>query len=771
MDISHILNSLNDHQRQAVTSDPGNLLVLAGAGSGKTRVLVHRIAWLIQMEGVSTHGILAVTFTNKAANEMRLRIEELLERPAGGMWVGTFHGLAHRLLRAHYQEAGLPEKFQILDSDDQLRLVKRICKNLELDESKWPAKQCQWFINKQKDEGIRAANLEDFGEEFIQIMIRVYSAYEEACERGGMVDFGELLLRSHELWLKNPALLEHYQNRFRHILVDEFQDTNAIQYAWLRMLVGREGFITVVGDDDQSIYGWRGARIENIQNFDKDFSDADMVRLEQNYRSTANILSAANNLIAKNTGRLGKELWTEDKDGESISAYSAFNEQDEARFIIGQIEKWVNSGNKHTEAAILYRSNAQSRELEEALLRVSMPYRIYGGFRFYERLEIRNALAYMRLVASRDDDAAFERVINTPVRGLGAKTLDSIRQVARAEGCSMWQAAVKVVEESLLPARAVLNVSVFMALINAMEDQVYGRELYEFTEYVVKQSGLIQHHEKEGGEKARTRIENLEELVNAAKAFEVEDIHTEEDMLQEEGAAPEVDKELTETDILTAFLDKAALDAGDSQADEFEDAVQLMTLHSAKGLEFPLVFIAGMEEGLFPHKMSMDDLAGLEEERRLCYVGITRARQKLYLTHAESRRMHGEENLTRPSRFLKEIPEELVEEIRMQGEVRRNSYYAGNTYAGNTYAGNTYAGNTSYPGNTPVNHANIGASRGMDKVAGTDISLGQRVLHPKFGEGVVLNYEGNGPNARIQINFDSVGGKWLVMSYARLEII
>ena len=760
MDISHILNSLNDHQRKAVTSDPGNLLVLAGAGSGKTRVLVHRIAWLIQMEGVSPHGILAVTFTNKAANEMRLRIEELLERPAGGMWVGTFHGLAHRLLRAHYQEAGLPEKFQILDSDDQLRLVKRICKNLELDESKWPAKQCQWFINNQKDEGVRAANLEDFGEEFMQIMIRVYSAYEEACDRGGMVDFGELLLRSHELWLNNPALLEHYQSRFRHLLVDEFQDTNAIQYAWLRMLVGRDGFITVVGDDDQSIYGWRGARIENIQNFDKDFSDADMVRLEQNYRSTANILSAANSLIAKNTGRLGKELWTEDKDGESISSYSAFNEQDEARFIIGQIEKWVNSGNKHTEAAILYRSNAQSRELEEALLRVSMPYRIYGGFRFYERLEIRNALAYMRLVASRDDDAAFERVINTPVRGLGAKTLDSIRQIARAEGCSMWQAAVKVVEESLLPARAVLNVTGFMALINAMEDQVYGRELYEFTEYVVMQSGLIQHHEKEGGEKARTRIENLEELINAAKAFEVEDIRTEEDMLQEE-AGPEEEKELTETDILTAFLDKAALDAGDSQADEFEDAVQLMTLHSAKGLEFPLVFIAGMEEGLFPHKMSMDDLAGLEEERRLCYVGITRARQKLYLTHAESRRMHGEENLTRPSRFLKEIPEELVEEIRMKGEVRRNSYYAGNTYAGNS----------SYLGNTPLNHGSIGSSGGGDKVAGTDISLGQRVLHPKFGEGVVLNYEGNGPNARIQINFDSVGGKWLVMSYAKLEII
>jgi len=750
MDVSHILNPLNDHQRKAVTSDPGNLLVLAGAGSGKTRVLVHRIAWLIQMEGVSPHGILAVTFTNKAANEMRVRIEELLERPAGGMWVGTFHGLAHRLLRAHYQEAGLPEKFQILDSDDQLRLIKRISKSLELDESKWPAKQCQWFINQQKDEGLRAANLEDFGEEFMKVMIRVYSVYEEACDRGGMVDFGELLLRSHELWLKHPALLQHYQNRFRYILVDEFQDTNAIQYAWLRMLVGRSGFITVVGDDDQSIYGWRGARIENIQNFDKDFADADLVRLEQNYRSTANILSAANKLIAKNSGRLGKELWTEDKEGEKISMYGAFNEQDEARFVVGQIEKWVNSGNRHEEAAILYRSNAQSRELEEALLRVSMPYRIYGGFRFYERLEIRNALAYMRLVGSRNDDAAFERVINTPVRGIGAKTVDSIRQIARAEGCSMWQASVKAVQESLVSSRAVLNISGFMALIDAMDEQLEGSELYEFTEYVIKQSGLIQHHEKEGGEKARTRLENLEELVNAAKAFEVEDLPAEESMLLEEAGEEEAAKDLTELDILTAFLDKAALDAGDAQADDYEDAVQLMTLHSAKGLEFPVVFITGMEEGLFPHKMSMDDLAGLEEERRLCYVGITRARQKLTLTYAESRRLHGEETLTRPSRFLREIPEELLEEIRMQGEVRRGSFSLGKSMD---------------------NRDIIGGLHDSGKVSGTDISLGQRVKHPKFGEGVVLNYEGKGPNARVQINFDDVGGKWLVMSYARLEVI
>jgi len=750
MDISHILNSLNDHQRKAVTADPGNLLVLAGAGSGKTRVLVHRIAWLIQMEGVFPHGILAVTFTNKAANEMRIRIEELLERPAGGMWVGTFHGLAHRLLRAHHQEAGLPDKFQILDSDDQLRLIKRLIKSMDLDETRWPAKQCQWFINQQKDEGLRSHNLEDYGEEFMKVMIRVYAAYEEACDRGGMVDFGELLLRSHELWLKHPALLQHYQHRFRHILVDEFQDTNAIQYAWLRMLVGQHGFITVVGDDDQSIYGWRGARIENIQNFDKDFGDADLIRLEQNYRSTANILNAANKLIEKNSGRLGKELWTEDKEGEKISTYGAFNEQDEARFIVGQIEKWVNNGNRHTEAAILYRSNAQSRELEEALLRVSMPYRIYGGFRFYERLEIRNALAYMRLVSSRDDDAAFERVINTPVRGIGTKTVDSLRQLARAEGCSMWQAAVKVVEQSLLPARAVQNISGFMSLINAMEDQVYGQELYELTEYVVKQSGLIQHHEKEGGEKARTRIENLEELVNAAKAFEVEDLPQETDFLDESLQDTPSEKEVTEIDVLTGFLDKAALDAGDNQADDYEDAVQMMTLHSAKGLEFPLVFITGMEEGLFPHKMSMDDLAGLEEERRLCYVGITRARQKLYLTHAESRRLHGEEQLTRPSRFLREIPDELLEEIRMKGEVRRGRDFGGFRQE---------------------SHDIIGALHSTDKVAGSDISLGQRVRHPKFGEGVVLNYEGSGANARVQINFDDVGGKWLVMSYARLEAI
>jgi len=744
MDISHILNPLNDRQREAVTAEAPNLLVLAGAGSGKTRVLVHRIAWIIATEGLSPHSILAVTFTNKAANEMRLRIEELLERPAGGMWVGTFHGLAHRLLRAHWQEAGLPEKFQILDADDQFRLIKRVHKSLEIDESKWPAKQCQWFINSQKDEGLRAASIETYSDEYTEMMVRVYAAYEQACERGGMVDFGELLLRSHELWLKAPTLLAHYQKRFQQILVDEFQDTNAIQYAWLRVLAGNQVEVTAVGDDDQSIYGWRGARIENIQQFAKDFSGTETVRLEQNYRSSANILKAANTLIANNQGRLGKELWTEDLEGEPISLYSAFNEQDEARFICGQIEKWVNEGNKRSEAAILYRSNAQSRELEEALLRVNMPYRIYGGFRFYERLEIRNAMAYLRLVANRDDDAAMERVINTPVRGIGNKTLEFLRALARTENLSLWQSALKATNEGLLPPRATLSIAGFLNLINELESKAEGKDLHELCDQAIQDSGLIQHHEKEGGEKAIIRQENLKELVNAAKTFTLEDL--------------DEDEEGSVLAVLSAFIDKVALDAGDTQAGAGEDAVQLMTLHSAKGLEFPMVFITGLEEGLFPHKMSIDTQAGLEEERRLCYVGITRAEQKLTLSYAESRRLHGEETLTRPSRFLVELPQELLEEVRLQGRITRSSY------------SHNYAKNKDIStGHDIIQPANNDLSENGDSIA--SINLGQRVKHPKFGEGVVLNYEGKGKNARVQINFDEVGGKWLVMSYARLEAV
>ncbi|OGT74108.1 MAG: DNA helicase II [Gammaproteobacteria bacterium RIFCSPLOWO2_02_FULL_57_10] len=730
MDVSYLLDSLNEPQRQAVAAPANNLLVLAGAGSGKTRVLVHRIAWLMQIEGVSPFSILAVTFTNKAAREMRHRIEHLLGQSLGGMWVGTFHGLAHRLLRMHFREANLPENFHILDSDDQLRLIKRLCKNLGLDEERWPPRQCQWWINSQKDEGLRAKHIEHFGDEYTRNMIQLYAAYEDACQRGGMVDFGEILLRAHELWLNNPQILQHYQRRFQHILVDEFQDTNTIQYAWLRVLAGKDNHLMVVGDDDQSIYGWRGAKIENIQRFNQDFPGADMVRLEQNYRSTSNILKAANKLISNNQGRLGKELWTEGSDGEAISLYEAFNEQDEARFIVERLQSWLNTGNRLKDSAILYRSNAQSRELEDALLRVGLPYRIYGGHRFYERLEIKNALAYLRLLVNRHDDTAVERIINVPTRGIGDQTLEILRGVARNEGLSLWAAAEKCLTHGLLAGRASSAIRHFMELIDALHRGAEPLALAKKVEYIITHSGLIPHHEKEGGEKAAARIENLQELVNAAGGF---------DELDPDAEAMAIESMA----FLAAFLDQASLDAGEGQASESDDAVQLMTLHSAKGLEFPLVFLAGMEEGLFPHKMSMDGLAGLEEERRLCYVGITRAMSKLYLTHAESRRLHGDVNITRPSRFIREIPAELIEHVRIKSTITRPSAFYGR------------------PAPSLV----------QDDIPDAGISLGSRVRHGKFGEGVVLNCEGHGANARVQVNFHDAGSKWLVLSYAKLEVL
>jgi len=734
MDVSHILDSLNDQQRNAVASPAPNLLVLAGAGSGKTRVLVHRIAWLLQAENVSPFAILAVTFTNKAAREMRSRIDELMGQSMGGMWVGTFHGLAHRLLRVHWQEADLPEDFHILDSDDQLRLIKRLVRSLKIDEDRWPAKQCQWYINAQKDEGLRAGNIEHFDDDYTKTMLEIYAAYETECERGGMIDFGEILLRAHELWLKNPQILHHYQQRFQYVLVDEFQDTNTIQYAWLRVLAGTNNQLMVVGDDDQSIYGWRGARIENIQQFSNDFSDSDIIRLEQNYRSTSTILNAANKLISHNQGRLGKNLWTDGADGEPISIYEAFNEQDEARFIVDRLQDWFTSGNRRADAAILYRSNAQSRELEDALLRVGMPYRIYGGHRFYERLEIKNALSYLRLLINRHDDTAVERIINVPTRGIGGRTIDTVRQVAREHNCSLWQACVECANQTLLSSRATNAILAFLKLIDDMQQGCFELELHQKVAHVIEYSGLIGHHEKEGGEKARARIENLEELITAAGSFD-------DPGMQEE----EID--VTASSFLAAFLDQASLDAGDTQADETEDAVQLMTLHSAKGLEFQLVFLSGMEEGLFPHKMSMDNLTGLEEERRLCYVGITRAKAKLYMSYAESRRMHGDVTLCRPSRFIREVPGDLVEEVRLKTTVNR-------------------AHDPARGGATFGRGPGLGA-----EVPQTQISLGQRVAHGKFGEGVVLNYEGQGSNARVQVNFDAVGSKWLVLSYAKLEAL
>jgi DNA helicase-2/ATP-dependent DNA helicase PcrA len=748
MDVSHILDSLNDPQRNAVASPARKLLVLAGAGSGKTRVLVHRIAWLLEAEGMSPFSVLAVTFTNKAAREMRSRIESLLGQSYNGMWVGTFHGLAHRLLRSHWQEAGLVQDFQILDSDDQLRLIKRINRSLQIDEDKWPAKQCQWYINGQKDEGLRAANIEHFDDDYTKTMLEIYRAYEEACNRGGMVDFGEILLRAHELWLKNPQILAHYQKRFQHILVDEFQDTNTIQYAWLRVLAGNDNQLMVVGDDDQSIYGWRGAKIENIQQFNVDFADADIVRLEQNYRSTSTILQAANQLISNNQGRLGKTLWTEDGEGESISLYEAFNEQDEARFIVGRLQDWFNAGNRRSDAAILYRSNAQSRELEDALLRVGMPYRIYGGHRFYERLEIKNALAYLRLLINRDYDTAMERVINVPTRGIGGRTLEMVRTLARAESCSLWQACVKAVNDSLLSSRAANAVLVFLELIDKLDADCNRLELHKKTQHIITNSGLVQHHEKEGGEKARARIENLEELVTAANNFDDVTVYTEDQNESNSDLPAAREFDLTSKAFLAAFLDQAALDAGDTQANESDDAVQLMTLHSAKGLEFELVFLAGLEEGLFPHKMSMNNISGLEEERRLCYVGITRARKKLYLSHAESRRLHGDVNLCRPSRFIREIPDDLVDEVRLKTSI---SHPPSRPDSNSRGLGRRIAGNIEVPQ--------------------TDLTLGQRVAHGKFGEGVILNYEGQGSNARVQVNFDAGGSKWLVLSYAKLEVL
>jgi DNA helicase-2/ATP-dependent DNA helicase PcrA len=734
VDVSYILDSLNDAQRQAVGAPPGSMLVLAGAGSGKTRVLTHRIAWLIQTDGVSPFSILAVTFTNKAAAEMRSRIESLLAMPLRGMWVGTFHGIAHRLLRTHWQEADLPQNFQILDADDQLRLVKRVITTLDLDEKKWPARQAVWFINAQKDEGLRPDNIEDYGDLYLKTHLSIYRAYEEACKRGGMVDFAELLLKAHEMLRDNEVLLRHYRERFSHLLVDEFQDTNTIQYAWLRLLAGGKDNVVVVGDDDQSIYGWRGAKIENIQRFTTDFPSANTVRLEQNYRSTGSILNAANGLIEQNAGRLGKQLWTDSGDGDLIQLYAAFNEIDEARYIVSRIEDWRSQGNNLSEAAILYRSNAQSRVLEEALLRAKVPYRIYGGQRFFERAEIRSAMAYLRLISNRDADAAFERVVNMPTRGIGDKSLDGIRSLARSSGTSLWAAAKRLAEDSGLAGRTRNAIAGFIMLIDELDDATQEADLGELCEIVIEKSGLKAYYERDRGERGQARLENLSELITAARSFDPDNDFLFDSTLTD---LPEPET------LLDEFLNHAALEAGEGQGDPNQDCVQMMTLHSAKGLEFPLVFLSGMEEGLFPHMMSLEEPGRLEEERRLCYVGITRAMRKLYMTYAESRRINGAETYNRLSRFVQEIPAEHVQEVRVKSAVSRPVVPA------------------SRPARGHFGH----------EVEGTSLRLGQRVLHKKFGEGVVTNYEGEGKQARVQVNFSAEGSKWLMVAYANLETL
>ena len=732
MDVSPILSPLNDAQRAAVTAPLGATLVLAGAGSGKTRVLIHRIAWLIQAEGATPHGILAVTFTNKAAAEMRARVEALLGSSGGAMWLGTFHGLAHRLLRLHWRDAGLPQSFQILDSEDQLRLIKKVVKALELDETRFVPREVQYFINKHKDEGRRPAQLKDGGDPTERTLMRLYTEYEQVCTRQGAVDFAELLLRAFELWRDNPELLRHYRARFHHVLVDEFQDTNSIQYAWIRLLVGTTGCPFVVGDDDQSIYRWRGAKVENLQKFRSDFPEAQLYKLEQNYRSSAAILEAANALIANNSSRLGKELWTSGARGEPVRLYCAYNERDEADFVLGRIQQWIAGGGLRRECAILYRSNAQSRVFEEALIQARLPYKVYGGLRFFERAEIKDALAYLRLIANRDDDASFERVVNLPVRGIGARTLEGLRETAKGAGSSLWRAAGALLGDATGTARGAAALHGFLALIERLGRDIEGMPLHEQVDHVINNSGLIEHFRKDKADRGEARIENLAELVSAARGYEPEG----------EDLPP-----------LQSFLAHAVLESGETQGSEWDDCVQMMTLHTAKGLEFPVVFLAGMEDGLFPHQRSINDLASLEEERRLCYVGITRAMRQLYLCYAEQRRLHGVDSYNMASRFIQEVPPGLLEEVRPRMQLARHGLA---TPAAGRRAGVADTG---------------GMFRTPAEPAAGGMRLGARVRHGKFGEGVVLNLEGQGPHARVHVNFEHQGAKWLMVSVARLETV
>ncbi len=718
-----LLQHLNTAQQQAVSAPLCNLMILAGAGSGKTRVLVHRIAWLVQQECATPLSLLAVTFTNRAASEMRARVEALLGGSVNAMWLGTFHGLAHRLLRAHWKDAGLSENFQILDSGDQQRLIRRVMKELNIDEERFPYKQAQWFINKKKDEGLRAHEIATQRHSQEAMYIRIYEAYEEACNLSGVVDFAELLLRSVELWQKHPEILSHYRQRFQHILVDEFQDINAIQYAWLRLLMGDNNFFTVVGDDDQLIYSWRGACSDNLRKFKQEFHNVQTITLEQNYRSTSTILNAANALIEFNSDRFGKQLWTDGAAGDLIRVYAAYNEIDEARFIANECKNWVERGNQYNDIAILYRSNAQSRVLEEALLQANIDYRIYGGLRFFERAEIKDALAYLRLCFNQFDDSSFERVVNLPPRGIGNKTLETLRDTARENGLSLWQATNILLMQKNLPSRALSALQSFIDLVSDLVRQTKNFTLLEATETIIEVSGLIEHHQKEKGDAGQTRVENLRELISAADEFNYDDLTQEE----KQNLTP-----------MAAFLAHASLEAGDHQASDTTQSVKLMTLHAAKGLEFPFVILCGMEEGLFPHQMSKNTPRELEEERRLCYVGMTRAMQQLLLTYAESRRVYGQTHTTYPSRFLREIPHEFMQEIRLQSKISRPvSLTAQNSWLNQTE---------------------------------TNFRLGQSVKQQSFGIGTILDIEPNGEKTRLQIKFKT-GTKWLIASLAKLELL
>ena len=726
MDITSIIAPLNDAQREAVTAPSQAMLILAGAGSGKTRVLVHRIVWQIQVNGLSPQSILAVTFTNKAANEMRGRVENLLDSSASSMWIGTFHGIAHRLLRRHAEQARLPKDFQVLDSNDQQRLIKRILADLKIDDKELPAKEVQWFINEKKDAALRSFHLVGNEDKNTRRFLRIYQEYEAACERSGVVDFSELLLRVYELFRDNDNILQQYQQRFSQIHVDEFQDTNHLQYAWLTLLSQNRDNIFVVGDDDQAIYGWRGAKIENIYNFKDHYPTHQTIKLEQNYRSSGAILKAANHIIANNKSRLGKELWTDLPDGEKISVYGAFSDVDEAKYVVDRIRSWVEEGNKRVDVAILYRSNAQSRQFEEQLMLTKTPYRVYGGLRFFDRAEIKNALAYLRLLANRHDDASFDRVVNTPTRGIGLKTIDELRQLANSQQISLWMAAQFLIEQKLLPNRAGNALFYFLDLIEQLAAKIAELPLGDKVQIVIENSGLMAFYGQDKVEKSAEKIENLKELVNAANLFKM-DVNSDADISE-----------------LSEFLSHAALESAESQANEFDDCVQLMTLHTAKGLEFRLVFLVGLEDGLFPSQQSIYDAGKLEEERRLCYVGITRAREKLYITHAEKRLLYGRETPASKSRFLRELPSELLEEVRPKREVSRPMTAKSSNFS-----------ITNLP---------------KEMQSESSYRLGQRVEHESFGAGVILKMEGEGKTERALIKF-SDDSRWLMTLYTKLHVI
>jgi len=733
-----LLDGLNPEQLAAVTLPPQHALILAGAGSGKTRVLTTRIAWLIQTGQATPAAILAVTFTNKAAKEMLTRLSAMLPINLRGMWVGTFHGLCNRLLRAHHREAGLPALFQILDQADQLSALKRLLKGLNVDDEKSPPRELQHFINANKEQGLRAAAVEAW-DDYTRKRVELYAAYESQCQREGVLDFAELLLRSYELLSRNEALRRHYQGRFRHILVDEFQDTNVLQYRWLKLLVGGEGScIFAVGDDDQSIYGFRGAEVGNMRDLEREFQVRAVIRLEQNYRSHGNILDAANAIIKNNAARLGKNLWTEAGSGEPIRVFEAASDGEEARWIVEEIKALAREGHAHAEVALLYRSNAQSRILEHALFSVGLPYRVYGGLRFFERQEIKHALAYLRLIANRDDDTAFARVVNFPTRGIGARSLEQLADLARAQNCSLHAAIAPLGAQS--GARAGNNLANFAALLDRMQQGADELPLPELVDQVIALSGLADHYrnEKEGAD----RVANLDELVNACASF-----------LAEESGRAEESEQASE---LASFLAHASLEAGEHQAGDSDDAVQLMTVHAAKGLEFNVVFISGLEEGLFPHEQSLLEDKGLEEERRLMYVAVTRARKRLYLSFAQTRMLHGQTRYNLPSRFLEEIPAGLLKWLTPKLKVASGRAVA--------------SGYTAAPGRAA--DQSWGAAKSATSLRRREddsgFSIGQNVHHSKFGQGVIVSAEGSGSDARVQVNFSHAGTKWLALAVAKL---